>query len=242
MALLLNIDTATEVASVCVTLNGLSLALIKNEQQKEHASSIHTAVAELLNKTGYKLKDIEAFAVTSGPGSYTGLRVGMATTKGFCYALKKPLIAINTLEVMTKAAIDTGGKAEKGMLFCPMIDARRMEVFTAIYNADIENLFSPSAVILEESFFNSYMINNRILFFGSGSKKFMGIVSNSNSVFAEIQHNAGHLGSLAETAFEKRKFSDLSYAEPTYFKDFHSIQNIDIHNIFPQNKNLNNHL
>ena len=227
MPLLLNIDSATEVASVCVALNGASLALIKNEQQKEHASFIHTGIAGILKKTGYKLKDIEAFAVTSGPGSYTGLRVGMATAKGFCYALSKPLIAINTLEVMTQGAIDTVGRAEKGMLFCPMIDARRMEVFTAIYNADIKTILSPKAVILEKNFLNNYMINNKVLFFGSGSKKFMEIETNPNSVFAEIQANAAHLGSLAEIAFRHRKFADISYAEPTYFKDFHSIQKVD---------------
>ena len=226
MSLLLNIDTATEVASVSVSLNGTSLALMKSEQQKEHASFVHTGIAEILKKTGYELHDIEAFAVTSGPGSYTGLRVGMATAKGFCYALSKPLIAINTLEVMTKGAIDTVGRAEKGMLFCPMIDARRMEVFTAIYNADIETIFSPRAVILEENFFNNYTINNKVLFFGSGSKKLLRIESNPNSVFAEIQANATHLGSLAEIAFRHGRFSDISYAEPTYFKDFHSIKKI----------------
>lgn len=227
MPLLVNIDTATEVASVCVALNGASLALIKNEQQKEHASFIHKGIAGILQKTGYKLNDIEAFAVTSGPGSYTGLRVGMATAKGFCYALSKPLIAINTLEVMAKGAIDTSGKAEKDMLFCPMIDARRMEVFTAIYNADLKVILSPGAVILEEGILNNYMINNKVLFFGSGSKKFREIESNPNSVFAEIQITAAHLGSLAEIAFRDRIFSDISYAEPTYFKDFHSIQKID---------------
>lgn len=226
MPLLLNIDTATEVASVCVSLNGVSLALIKNEQQKEHASFVHTGIAGILKETGYNLCNIDAFAVTSGPGSYTGLRVGMATAKGFCYALSKPLITINTLEVMAKGAIDRSGRAEKGMLFCPMIDARRMEVFTAIYNADLKVIFSAGAVILEEGLFNNCMINNKVLFFGSGSKKFMEIESNPNSVFEEIQADAAHLGSLAEIAFRDRKFSDISYAEPTYFKDFHSIQKV----------------
>ncbi len=230
MPLLINIDSATETASVCISLNGLTLALIKNEHQKEHASFIHIAIAELLKKTGYKLTDIEAFAVTSGPGSYTGLRVGMAAAKGFCYALSKPLIAVNTLEVMTKAAIDTRGKAEKGILFCPMIDARRMEVFTAIYNADIESILSPSAIILEEKYFDGYMKNNKVLFFGSGSKKFIPIESNPNSVFAEIHFDAGHLGVLADMAFHQRIFSDTAYAQPTYFKDFHSIQKVDKQN------------
>lgn len=223
MPLLLNIDTATEIASVCITLNGVSLAFLLNENQREHASFVHIAIADLLEKTGHKLRDFEGFAVTSGPGSYTGLRVGMATAKGFCYTLSKPLIAINTLEVMTRAALDTSGKAEENILFCPMIDARRMEVFTAIYNSDIQEILSPAPVILEESFFNRYTINSKILFFGSGSEKYRQINSNRDSVFEQIQHNAKHLGSLADIAFNEKKFSDISYSQPTYFKDFHSI-------------------
>lgn len=223
MSLLLNIDTATEIASVCVTLNGLSLTLRKNKYQKEHASFIHTVIAEILQDTGYKLKDIEGFAVTSGPGSYTGLRVGMAAAKGFCYALSKPLISINTLEVMTKAAIDASGKTEKDTLFCPMIDARRMEVFTAIYNSNMECALCPTPLILKEEIFDHYLINNKILFFGSGSIKFMDTQSTANSVFFDIQHDANTLGKLADRAFQQRKFTDLTYSEPTYFKNFHSI-------------------
>lgn len=223
MSLLLNIDTATEIASVCVTLNGLSLALLKNKQQKEHASFVHTAIAEIPEITGYKLKDIEGIAVTSGPGSYTGLRVGMATAKGFCYALSKPLITVNTLEVMAKAAIDASGNAEKDILFCPMIDARRMEVFTAIYNSNIESILSPAPLILEEKIFASYLKTNKILFFGSGSKKYITIESNANSIFAEIEYDAAALGKLADIAFQKKKFADITYSEPTYFKNFHSV-------------------
>lgn len=221
MPLLLNIDTATEIASVCVTLNGNSLALAKNENQKEHASFIHIAIESLLTETGYELKDFEGFAVTSGPGSYTGLRVGMAAAKGFCYTFSKPLIAINTLEVMTKAALNAKDNLDSYSLFCPMIDARRMEVFTAIYNSDMESILSPQPMILTEESFSRYTINNKVLFFGSGSKKFMQIQRNPNSVSADIQHDARHLGSLADVAFKEKKFSDISYSEPTYFKDFH---------------------
>lgn len=227
MALLLNIDTATEIASICITLDGLPLAFTKNEHLKEHASFVHAAIDNILDKARYKLNDFDGFAVTSGPGSYTGLRVAMAAAKGFCYALSKPLITINTLEVMTKAALDTVGKAEKNVLFCPMIDARRMEVFTAIYNSNFENILSPRPIILIEKIFENYMISNKIVFFGSGSKKFMQIESNSNSVFADINYDARHLGSLADKAFVERKFADVSYSAPDYFKDFHSVAKID---------------
>jgi tRNA threonylcarbamoyladenosine biosynthesis protein TsaB len=227
LSLLLNIDTATEIASLCITQNGTPLDFLKNEYQKEHASFVHAAIFALLDNTGYKLSDFDAFAVTSGPGSYTGLRVGMATAKGFCYAFSKPLIAINTLEVMTKAALNTIEQLESEMLFCPMIDARRMEVFAAMYNSHLENILAPAPLILEQKLFSNYMKNNKVLFFGSGSKKFREIESNVNAAFADIQHDARHLGCLAEVAFDQKNFSDISYSEPTYFKNFHSISKVN---------------
>lgn len=223
MPILLNIDTATEVASVCITRNGLSLAFERNDYQKEHASFVHTAIGEMLKKTGLILKDVDAFAVTSGPGSYTGLRVGMASAKGFCYALSKPLITINTLEVMTKAALDLNEIAIKDWLFCPMIDARRMEVFTAIYNSNMESILPPQPIILEENVFEKYIASDKILFFGSGSTKLKSLQPNLNGMIAAIGHDATHLGKLAEKAFYNRKFADISHSVPTYFKDFHSI-------------------
>jgi tRNA threonylcarbamoyladenosine biosynthesis protein TsaB len=221
LPLLINIDTATEVASVSVSLNGKSLDLIKSENQKEHASFIHGGIAALLKNTGYKLEDIDAFAITSGPGSYTGLRVGMATAKGFCYALSKPLIAINTLEVMTMAALGAIGK-EEDILFCPMIDARRMEVFTAIYNSDMAEILPPAAVVLEEGLFDKILKDGKVMFFGSGSEKFKKISSGANATFRQIDCNAMHLGILANRAFNRKNFSNISYSEPTYFKEFQS--------------------
>jgi tRNA threonylcarbamoyladenosine biosynthesis protein TsaB len=223
LPLLLNIDTATEIASVCVSVNGQSVGYRQNGQQREHASFVHTAIAAVLKDAGFCLKDIDAFAVTSGPGSYTGLRVGMATAKGLCYALSKPLITVNTLEVMTWAALDNVENIDEDWLLCPMIDARRMEVFTGLYNLKMEIVLPPAPVVLEKSIFNNYMKNKKIAFFGSGSTKFRLIESNTNSVFLEIEHNAEHLGNLADKACQQKKFSDISYSEPNYFKDFHTI-------------------
>ncbi len=222
MSLLLNIDTATEVASVCVTLNGSLLALAKNEHQREHASFVHTAITDILHQAGYTLKDIDAFAVTSGPGSYTGLRVGMATAKGFCYAFSKPLIAVNTLEVMANAALEEINDMKENVLLCPMIDARRMEVFTGLYDLLLTIILPPGAVILEESSFNEYLTENKIIFFGSGSVKFKGVKTDKNALFQHIEFSAKHLGSLADKAFQQNKFSDVSYSQPNYFKDFYT--------------------
>ncbi len=222
MPLLLNIDTATEIASVCISLDGNSIGYKQNEHQREHASFVHAAIGSLLKETGTDLKDMEAFAVTSGPGSYTGLRVGMATAKGFCYALSKPLIRVNTLEVMTSAALDSIRDLAKDWLLCPMIDARRMEVFTALYDLNLKVVLPPAPVILDENSFTNYMTDRKVVFFGSGSTKFRFIETNSDSLFLEIDHNAQHLGKVADKLCKQKKFSDISYSEPDYLKDFHS--------------------
>ncbi|GEO10891.1 tRNA (adenosine(37)-N6)-threonylcarbamoyltransferase complex dimerization subunit type 1 TsaB [Segetibacter aerophilus] len=222
MALLLNIDTATEAASVGISLNGDSIAFRENQHQKEHASFVHAAISDMLEEVGYSLQDIEAFAVTSGPGSYTGLRVGIAAAKGFCYAFSKPLIMVNTLEVMAKAALDSGNTFSGTDLLCPMIDARRMEVFAALFDIGLNCVLPPQPVILDGESFNKLMIERKLVFFGSGSLKFGPMVSSRNSQFANISHSAKDLGTLAEQAFQKKNFSDVSYSEPSYFKDFHS--------------------
>lgn len=226
LALLLNIDTATEVASVCVSLNGISKAFQENQHQKEHASFVHVAIVSVLEEAGYTLNDIEAFAVTSGPGSYTGLRVGMATAKGFCYTLSKPLIMVNTLEVMAKAALETGDITGKPVLLCPMIEARRMEVFTALYDTDLKNILPPQPLILEEGSFNKFMIQKKIVFFGSGSPKFKAIIGNQNAAFISIRQSAKQLAVLADKTFRDKNFADLPYSQPTYFKEFQSTQKV----------------
>ncbi|MEO7306266.1 MAG: tRNA (adenosine(37)-N6)-threonylcarbamoyltransferase complex dimerization subunit type 1 TsaB, partial [Ferruginibacter sp.] len=137
MSLILNIDTASEKAHVSFAKNGMIIQSISSESQKEHASFLQSAIEQLTKTTGIILKDIDAVAVTSGPGSYTGLRVGMASAKGLCYALKKPLITISSLEVLTASALELIPGAGENVLLCPMLDARRVEVFTAVYQNDL---------------------------------------------------------------------------------------------------------
>ncbi len=142
MGLILNIDTATETAQVSFAKDGKVLQSLTNELQKDHASFLQTAIQQLAKKNNLILTDVDGIAVTAGPGSYTGIRVGMASAKGLCYALNKPLIAINTLQVLTVAAQQELNNASE-ILFCPMIDARRMEVFTAIYNNTLAEILPP---------------------------------------------------------------------------------------------------
>lgn len=224
MALILNIDTATEKASVCLATNGTVNAELSNNQQQDHAAWLHIAIKEVMYRGACSLEKLDALAVTIGPGSYTGLRVGLAAAKGICYALQIPLIAINTLTVMANAAkekyIHDGEQTV--VLFCPMIDARRMEVFTALYSPELEILKAPSALIIDEMSFVQELAVQPIWFFGSGSSKCKPFIKNLNAKFISLPTDAASMVSLSETAFSKRKFADLAYCEPLYLKEFFS--------------------
>jgi len=222
LALLLNLDTATEVASICISVSGISKAFRQNEHQKEHGSFVHGAIQELIYEVGCDLADIDAFSVTSGPGSYTGLRVGMSTVKGLCYAFSKPLITVNTLEVMAKAAIDTLVSKNEKPLICPMIDARRMEVFTALYDTDIKSVVQPQCLVLNETVFEDFLTKEKIIFLGSGSFKFKTLMSSPNAHFESIISDARNLAILAESDFNEKCFADVTYSQPNYFKEFYN--------------------
>ncbi|HEX3025253.1 MAG TPA: tRNA (adenosine(37)-N6)-threonylcarbamoyltransferase complex dimerization subunit type 1 TsaB [Chitinophagaceae bacterium] len=227
MALILNIDTATEYAGVCISDGENVLAIEESRDQKNHAGFVQSAIKKIIVKKGISFSSIDAVAVTQGPGSYTGLRVGLATAKGLCYALKKPLILINTLEVMALASImESKNKQLKidEILFCPMIDARRMEVFTAIYNSQLENVLQPTAMILDEHSFSKEPANRSIIFSGSGSSKLQGLLSHQNVIFFNTKHNVIHLSMLAALRFKNNKFNDIAYSEPLYLKEFFNIK------------------
>lgn len=218
MSYILNIDTATEHASVCISLNNTVLAIRENADQKNHASFIQPAIASLVTETGIALHQLAAIAVTGGPGSYTGIRVGMATAKGICYTLDKPLIIINTLEVMAFAAIQE--EANTDLLYCPLIDARRMEVFTAIYNYSLQPILEPQPMVLDSESFATFLQKQPILFAGSGMEKLKEILMHPNALFKIIDRNAEHLSILAHQALTQQAFADLAYSEPLYLKAF----------------------
>ena len=215
MALILNIDTAVDMASVCLAKDGKILSIGKNE--KDHAAWLHPAIKVIFEKNNLALKTVDAIAVTGGPGSYTGLRIGMATAKGICFALNKPLITLNTLQVMANA-----GKMEKTDLLCPMIDARRMEVFTAIYSKDLQIIKEPAAIEINEKSFDEELSTNTICFFGNGSIKFQSIKKNERAIFSTIISNASSMIALSEEKYKQQEFADLAYAEPLYLKEFYT--------------------
>ncbi|MCW3087599.1 MAG: TsaB protein required for threonylcarbamoyladenosine ((6)A) formation in tRNA [Sediminibacterium sp.] len=224
MPLLLNIDTATEHASVCISRRGDVLEMVASSEQKNHASFVQPAIQALLHATGLELSEMAAIAVTAGPGSYTGLRVGLASAKGICYVLGKPLIMVNTLEVMAQAAREYYQLKEQILpadtVFCPMIDARRMEVFTALFNPALDEIAAPHALVLDEGSFENRLRDHPMVFSGSGCHKLKTLVSSPNAHFPDLQHTAAHLASRALIAYESNRFADLAYSEPLYVKEF----------------------
>jgi tRNA threonylcarbamoyladenosine biosynthesis protein TsaB len=217
MSLVLNIDTALESASICLARDEEIISLAINENPKGHAAWLHSTVADMLQKNNYTPNQLEAIAVSIGPGSYTGLRVGLSAAKGFCYALHIPLIAINTLKVIAFAVKD-----EATNLICPMIDARRMEVFVAIYDKFLRENSAARALLLDETSFSSLLSTDKILFCGTGSKKLQPLLTNVNASFSNTSSNASHLAALAQISFINKEYADLAYTEPLYLKEFYS--------------------
>ncbi len=217
MSLILNIDTALDTASVCLSEKGNVLQLSSSENQKDHASWLHIAIAELLQKSGYMIKDLQGLSVSIGPGSYTGLRVGLAAAKGFCYALKIPLITVSSLKILAFAV-----KEEAIDIICPLIDARRMEVFTAAYDKELREKISPHALVVDEKSFASFLSAGKVLFCGNGVKKLQPLISNSNALFSNTMADASHLARLSFNCYKNKEFADLAYAEPLYIKEFYS--------------------
>jgi tRNA threonylcarbamoyladenosine biosynthesis protein TsaB len=220
MGIILNIDTASENAHVSLAKDGQILNVRSSESQKEHASFLQAAIQQLTKTAGITLKEVDAVAVTAGPGSYTGLRVGMASAKGLCYALKKPLITIGTLKVLTVSALEVWKDNNSNILFCPMMDARRMEVFTAIYRQNLNPFLQPCAMILDEFSFKKELQNHKILFFGNGSEKWKQICTHPNAIFTAVSLLPESMSKSSESLLREKNFTDLAYSEPLYLKEF----------------------
>lgn len=224
MAFILNIDTSSSIAGICLAKDGKIISVAELAQQKDHAGWLHTTIRSMLEEQGHSLHILDAVAITSGPGSYTGLRVAMATAKGICYALNIPLITENTLRLMAytakKQLTFNDHLKESLSLLCPMIDARRMEVFTALYDFQLQEKSAPAPMVLLQESFADLLETNKVIFFGSGSTKFEKILSHQNAVFLSIQLNVTDLAEISENKYVSSDFADLAYSEPEYLKDF----------------------
>lgn len=221
MSLILALETATSSCSVALFSEGQLIGLRELNERNIHASHITLFIEEVLAEAGKKMSDLDAVAVSKGPGSYTGLRIGVSTAKGLCYALEIPLIAVNTLQAMA-SGLKASGLGDKHTLFCPMIDARRMEVFTAIFDYEGKEVHPTEAKIINDSSFGELLSHNKMLFFGDGASKCESILGKhpQATILTNFINSAKDLGEVALKKFNEKHFEDVAYFEPFYLKDF----------------------
>jgi len=217
--LILLLETATSSCSVALSENGKIIAFKEANERNIHASHITLFIEELMIKTGKKYSDLKAVAVSKGPGSYTGLRIGVSTAKGLCYALDIPLLGIDTLEAMATSLMAQNDIQDSDLLI-PMIDARRMEVYTGIYRKDLKVIEQVSAKIVDADSFEQFKSKNLILF-GDGADKFKELFSDQSNIrFIDFINSAKDLNFLACRKFSKGETENVAYFEPFYLKDF----------------------
>ncbi|MFC2136781.1 tRNA (adenosine(37)-N6)-threonylcarbamoyltransferase complex dimerization subunit type 1 TsaB [Bacteroidota bacterium] len=223
MANILHIETSTSVCSVAIS-NGNQLIFYKeNTEEMSHSSSLAVLINEGLKTCKIESFDLDAVAVSQGPGSYTGLRIGVSTAKGLCYGAEIPLIAIPTLEIMVNEVLKENLISENidNILLCPMIDARRMEVYNALYDIKGKSLTEVTANIIAQDSFSRILNEKKIYFFGDGADKCKQLLSHSNAIFLEdIYPSAKNMIQLAYRKYQDKKFEDMAYFEPFYLKDF----------------------
>ena len=218
MVRILSLETSTTVCSVALHENDSLLAAAEVHLEHSHASKLAQLVDTVVKFSGLSLPDINAVAVSSGPGSYTGLRIGTSTAKGICFALSVPLIAIDTLAILSEQMNRTNiGRS----LLCPMIDARRMEVYCSVTDPDGSVVQSVEAKIIDEKSFEEILNEHRMIFFGNGAGKCRAVITHSNAAFVDgVTPSAVQLGLMAFRKFEGAEFEDLYHFEPFYLKEF----------------------
>lgn len=218
MALILNIETATTVCSAAVSRGDQTIALRELDEGYTHAENLHVFIKQVLDESGCSPKDLDAIAVSSGPGSYTGLRIGASTAKGLAFSLQKPLIAVSTLQLMSLSA----AHQVKAKYFAPMIDARRMEVYTSVFSETFEPIRETEALIIDAESINRFRDYKGIAFFGDGMPKCKALLESiPGSVFIDqVKPSAKFMGALSNARYERHEFEDIAIFEPFYLKDY----------------------
>lgn len=220
MANILLIETSAEICSVAVECDGNIINLQMSDSAMQHATHLPLYVESAMKLLKEKNINLDAVAVSAGPGSYTGLRIGVSTAKGICYAIGCQLIALDTLKVMAFGFKQTN---QANTIICPVIDARRMEIYTAMYDSNLNELSPAEAKIIDENSFAD--INQPICFCGSGAEKMSKVIANPNAQFdPTLKPTANMMVDLAEEAYRNAKFEDVAYYEPFYLKEFYSPQ------------------
>ena len=215
MAYILNIETSTTNCSVSL-FNDLELidCIEENTQDYSHSKSLHVFIDSVLKNSELKPKDLSAISVSKGPGSYTGLRIGVASAKGLCFALDIPLTSIETLKILSENISNKG-------IVIPCLDARRMEVYSAVFNNKNERIRNTRAEILNEDSFNKYLSIDEVYFIGNANKKIKEIIAHKNAKFIDdVLPSSRQMGTLSFNKFKNNQFEDLNNFEPLYLKDF----------------------
>ena len=216
MALILNIETATTNCSVSLSNEGETLVLKEDYSGSySHAERLHVYIDEVIKQGGITTDQLDAIAVSKGPGSYTGLRIGVSTAKGLCFALDKPLLAVPTLKALAHQV-----KEDNGVII-PMLDARRLEVYSAVFDTDYNPLRETQAQVLDPDSFKEYLEQGKVYFIGNGVEKTKTLIEHENAVFIEEKlPSANEMGALAFHKYKKNDIEDVAYFEPYYLKDF----------------------
>ncbi len=227
MAIILNIETSTEVCSVSLAKNGETLFQKESTEGLNHSQLLTVFIEELIKTNKFEFNRLDAVAVSKGPGSYTGLRIGVSVAKGLCYGLNIPLISVGSIEAMGfHIALNADNymstaSADRKILYCPMIDARRMEVYTALFNTEGEAITPVTAEIIDENSFTKYLDKYQIMFFGNGAEKCRSKITHENALFeGPAKTSARFMQMLSENKYNKREFENVAYFEPFYLKDF----------------------
>ncbi len=227
MALILHIETGTDVCSVALSEDNRVISLRESGSERDHATKLGVYIDEVLKEHSYTTDKLDAISVGMGPGSYTGLRIGVSMAKGLCYALNIPLIGVNSLESMAAIALEsykTGSIKVKNWdnaLLCPMIDARRMEVYTQIFDSSLNPITDVCAeIITEDSFSEQINKTTEFVIFGNGAAKTLEHLSDERVVLVDVIPSANGLVHAAHKAYLNKEFKDLAYFEPLYLKDF----------------------
>lgn len=224
MAVILNIETSTEVCSAALTAEGMVLCHNEDFQGRNHAALLSGFVKRCLDHAREHEMKLDAVAVSLGPGSYTGLRIGLSEAKGLAYALDIPLVGVSTLQLLAVHAM-FNADLDPDVLLAPMIDARRMEVYTAVYDFALQEIMKPQPLILDESSYSDELARAKVAFFGNGSEKARKVITSPDAIFIpDVVPLASDMIALAERSYARREFIDLAYSTPEYLKDFQAIK------------------
>ena len=225
--LILHIETATDICSVAISEGDQQLASAESGPERSHATLLNSFIRKCLQKSNKELQEIEAIAVSKGPGSYTGLRIGVSTAKGIAYGLQKPLLSTGTLQSMAAGARSHRDIQElimkhgSDLILCPMLDARRMEVYTGFLTQELEVVREVAADIVDEVSFGEILEKNKVCFFGNGADKCEEVINHPNACFIKgFNPSASHMIKPVLKRFKEQQFEDVAYFEPFYLKDF----------------------